>query len=110
MNMTGSCGGDPILADALAGRIVRDVVTLKLKAEEYPGGIQAGVGAVAGQSQLPPEEAAARVQAAAAEARDRADDGDIGGLFFVGFIVFFFFILPMLSGLGRRGKIGRAHV
>src|SRR3546814_16974967 len=54
-------------------------------------------------------EATARAQAAAAQERDRADEGDFGGLVFVGFIVFFFFILPMLSSFGRRGKRHRRH-
>ena len=41
--------------------------------------------------------------------RDRADDGDIGGLIFVGFIVFFFFILPILSSIGRKGRRRRKN-
>src|SRR3546814_2081444 len=48
-------------------------------------------------------------RSAAAQERDRADEGDFGGLVFVGFIVFFFFILPMLSSFGRRGKRHRRH-
>jgi uncharacterized protein len=97
-------GLEPVLTDALSGRIIRDVVTPKFKAGDMPGGIQAGVNAIAEQIQLSPEEAATRAQAAAAQERDRADDGNFGGLFFVGFIILIFFILPMLSRLGRRGK------
>ncbi len=104
MNIAVGLGLEPILTDALSGRIIRDVVTPKFKAGDMPGGIQDGVNAIAQQIQLPPEEAAARAAAADSAERDRADDGNWGGLFFVGFIVFFFFILPVLSSIGRRGK------
>ena len=104
MNISVGYGLEPVLTDAMSGRIIRDTVTPLFKAGDMPGGIQAGVNAIAEQIQLTPEEAAARAAAADAAERDRADDGDIGGLIFVGFIVFFFFILPMLSSLGRRGK------
>ncbi|WP_293646975.1 TPM domain-containing protein [Sphingopyxis sp. RIFCSPHIGHO2_12_FULL_65_19] len=109
MNISVGYGLEPILTDALSGRIIRDVVTPKFKAGDMPGGIQDGVNAIAQQIQLAPEEAAARAAAADKAERNRADDGDWGGLFFIGFIVFFFFILPMLTSLGRRGKKRRKH-
>ncbi len=109
MNISVGYGLEPILTDALSGRIIRDVVTPKFKAGDLPGGIQDGVNAIAQQIQLPPEEAATRAAAADKAERDRADDGDMGGLFFIGFIVFFFFILPMLSAFGRRGKKHRRN-
>ena len=104
MHIAVGYGLEPVLTDALSGRIIRDTITPKFKAGDMPGGIQDGVNAIAQQIQLPPEEAAARAAAADKAERDRADDGDIGGLIFIGFIVFFFFILPMLSAFGRRGK------
>ncbi|MEI4508798.1 TPM domain-containing protein [Sphingopyxis sp. CCNWLW253] len=104
MNIAVGLGLEPVLTDALSGRIIRDVVTPKFKAGDMPGGIQDGVNAIAQQIQLPPEEAAARAKAADAAERDRANDGNFGGLFFVGFIILIFFVLPMLSRLGRRGK------
>jgi uncharacterized protein len=104
MHIAVGLGLEPVLTDALSGRIIRDVVTPKFKAGDMPGGIQSGVNAIAQQIQLPPEEAAARAQAAAANERDRADDGNMAGLFFVGFIILIFFVLPMLARLGRRGK------
>lgn len=109
MNISVGYGLEPVLTDALSGRIIRDQVTPKFKQGDYPGGIQAGVDAIAQQIQLPPEEAAARAAVADQAERDRADDGNIGGLFFIGFIVFFFFILPMLAALGRRGKKHRRN-
>ncbi|MGN7930458.1 TPM domain-containing protein [Sphingopyxis sp. 22461] len=104
MNIAVGLGLEPVLTDALSGRIIRDVVTPKFKAGDMPGGIQDGVNAIAQQIQLPPEEAAARAAAADSAERDRANDGNFGGLFFVGFIILIFFVLPMLSRLGRRGK------
>lgn len=109
MNISVGYGLEPVLTDALSGRIIRDQVTPKFREDDYPGGIQAGVDAIAEQIQLPPEEAAARAAAADSAERDRADDGDIGGLIFIGFIIFFFFILPMLTAFGRRGKRHRRH-
>ncbi len=104
MHIAVGLGLEPVLTDAMSGRIIRDTITPRFKANDYPGGIQAGVNAIAEQIQLSPEEAAARAQAAAAQERDRADDGNFGGLFFVGFIIFIFFVLPMLARIGRRGK------
>ncbi|MBL8379829.1 MAG: TPM domain-containing protein [Burkholderiales bacterium] len=109
MNISVGYGLEPVLTDALSGRIIRDIVTPKFKAGDMPGGIQDGVNAIAQQIQLPPEEATARAAAADKAERDRADDGDIGGLIFIGFIIFFFFILPMLSAFGRRGKRHRRN-
>jgi uncharacterized protein len=104
MNIAVGLGLEPILTDALSGRIIRDVVTPKFKAGDMPGGIQDGVNAIAQQIQLPPEEAAARAAAADKAERDRSDDGNFGGLFFVGFIILIFFVLPMLSRMGRGKK------
>jgi len=109
MNISVGLGLEPVLTDALSGRIIRDVVTPKFKAGDMPGGIQDGVNAIAQQIQLPPEEAAARAAAADKAERDRADDGNFGGLFFIGFIIFIFFIIPWLSSRGNRGKKRRRN-
>ena len=97
-------GLEPILTDALSGRIIRDVVTPKFKAGDMPGGIQDGVNAIAEQIQLTPEEAATRAAAADKAERDRAGDGNFGGLFFIGFIILIFFVIPWLTSRSRRGK------
>src|SRR3546814_15140886 len=68
------------------------------------GGIQDGVGAIAEQIQLTPEEAAARAAAADKAERERADDGNFGGLFFIGFIILIFFIIPWLSSRSGPGN------
>src|SRR3546814_7349058 len=49
MSISVGYGLEPILTDALSGRILRDVVTPKLKAGDMSGGIQDGVGAIAEQ-------------------------------------------------------------
>ncbi|APZ98864.1 methanol dehydrogenase [Sphingopyxis sp. QXT-31] len=97
-------GLNSVFTDIHAGRIIRGDITPRFKDGDMPGGIQAGVNAIAEQIQLTPEEAAARAAQIEAEERDRADDGDIGGLIFVAIIIFFFFILPILSSLGRKGR------
>lgn len=108
MNISVGYGLEPILTDALSGRIIRDVVTPKFKAGDMSGGIQDGVNAIAEQIRLTPEEAAARAAAADKAERDRADDGNFGGLFFIGFIILIFFIIPWLSSRSRRGKKRRS--
>ncbi len=40
-------GLEPVLTDALSGRIIRDVVTPRFKAGDFPGGISAGVDEIA---------------------------------------------------------------
>jgi uncharacterized protein len=104
MHIAVGLGLEPVLTDAMSGRIIRDTITPRFKDGDYPGGIQAGVNAIAEQIELPPEEAAARAQAAAAQERDRADDGNFGGLFFLAFIILIFFVIPWLASRGRGKK------
>ncbi len=104
MHIAVGLGLEPVLTDAMSGRIIRDTITPRFKDGDFPGGIQAGVNAIAEQIELPPEEAAARAKAAAAEERDRADEGNFGGLFFLGFIILIFFVIPWLTSRGGRGK------
>lgn len=104
MHIAVGLGLEPVLTDAMSGRIIRNTITPRFKDGDFPGGIQAGVNAIAEQIELPPEEAAARAKAAAAEERDRADEGNFGGLFFLGFIVLIFFVIPWLASRGGRSK------
>ena len=93
-------GLEPVLTDALSGRIIRDVVTPRFKADDYVGGINAGTDAIIAQIELPPEQA--RANAAAAESKS---GGGGAGLFFLLFwlLVLFLVIIPILRGQ-RRGK------
>lgn len=95
-------GLEGVLPDALAGRIVNNTIIPRFKQNDYPGGIAAGVDAIAKQLTLPPEEA----QKVAQEARhaQSGDDGNDGALFFILFILLFF-VLPMLL----RGRFGRSY-
>ena len=96
-------GLEPVLTDALSSQIIAQDIVPRFKANDYPGGIVAGVDRIVTILQLPPEEAQ-KVAAAAAAQANTAREGD-GGIPFstilwLGFI-FLFFILPMLRG--RRG-------
>lgn len=105
VNISVGFGLEPVLTDALSGRIIRDIVTPRFRENDYTGGIDAGTKAIVTQLQLPPEEAAARVAAANAAEKKRAESGNSGGLFFILFIVFIFFVIPALVSR----KAGKKH-
>lgn len=98
-------GLEPVLTDAMSGRIIRDVVTPRFKADDFVGGIVAGTDAIIEQIELPPEEA--RTRAAAAE---RSGDGGAAGMFFLIFwlLILFLVVLPILRGR-RRGRKHRGR-
>ena len=95
-------GLEGVLPDVLAGRIIRNDIVPRFKANDYPGGIAAGVDAIAKQLTLPPDQAKKVVQEA--QQAHSSDSGNAGTLFFILFILFFF-VLPMLL----RGRAGRAY-
>lgn len=105
VNISVGMGLEPVLTDALSGRIIRDLVTPHFRENDFAGGINAGVDAIAQQITLPPEEAAARAQAAANAEQKRGESGNMGGLFFILFIVFIFFVIPALVSR----KAGKKH-
>ena len=100
-------GLEPILTDALSGRIIRDVITPRFKAGDYPAGISAGADEIVRILELPPEEQ--RKLATAAEQSQRSGNRGGGGsaFIFLGFI-FLFVILPLLGRLsgGKRYRGG----
>lgn len=108
MNISVGYGLEPVLTDALSGRIIRDVVTPPFRDNDFAGGIEAGVNAIAAQLQLPPEQAMARAKAAASAEKKRQGQGNFGGLFFIGFILLIFFIIPALTAR-KAGKQHRRH-
>ncbi len=100
-------GLEPVLTDALSGRIIRDAITPRFKAGDYPGGISAGVDEIARIIQLPPEE---QRKAAADAGRTQRSGGNNGfGAIAIVFFVIFFVVLPLLRG-GRRGQRYRGGI
>jgi uncharacterized protein len=97
-------GLEPIMTDALSSEIVRDQILPRFKADDYPGGIEAGADAIIAQLQAPPEQAEQKAMAAKERqsSRGRSGGGSIFPLVFWG-IIFLFVILPMM-GRGRRGR------
>lgn len=96
-------GLEGIMTDAVSSQIIRNDIRPHFKAGDMPGGIAAGVDAIAKLLNLPPDEAKAFAAQAAAKQRDAADDG--GGFM----IVFWLFVLviiiaAMASGRGRKGQ------
>lgn len=99
-------GLEEFLPDVLAGRIIRESITPRFKARDYPGGIEAGIDAVIAQLSRDPADAKAVAEAAkAAEAQRRSGSRDAGAgsvVFWIGLIVFFMLVF------GRRGRrLGR---
>jgi uncharacterized protein len=95
-------GVEGVITDAVASQIIRNAITPRFKAGDYPGGIDAGVDELARLLTLPPDEA--RKYAQQAEQNQRSGD-DGGGALMVVFwvVVLLFFIVPMALG-GRRGR------
>ncbi len=93
-------GLEPVLTDALSSVIINQQILPRFKAGDLPGGIQAGADAIMQQLELPPEQAAANVQAAAS-AQASADEGSGFGA-----VLFILFILLWLYFAMRRGKRG----
>lgn len=105
VNISVGYGLEPVLTDALSGRIIRDLVTPQFRTNDFAGGIEAGVAAISQQLSLSPEEAAARAQAANQAETKRAESGNMGGLFFIGFIALIFFVIPAIVA----HKSGKRH-
>ena len=98
-------GLEPIMTDALSGEIIRDQILPRFKAQDYPGGINAGADAIIAQLQAPAEQAEQKALAARQRQSSRGSSGGDGSpfpLFFWG-IVLAFILLRMMAG-GRRGR------
>lgn len=99
-------GLEQFMPDVLAGRIVRDVIRPRFKADDYPGGINAGIDAIITQLDRDPADAKAMAEAAAAAEANREvrDNPSIGGVIF-----WLILILLLMSVFGRRRGRGRAY-
>jgi len=97
-------GLEGFLTDALSSLIIQNQIIPRFRADDYPGGIEAGADAIVQQLLLPDDQALAVAQKA--QQRQSSDDGfPFGAIIWIIFI-FFFFILPMMRGRGRRRRYG----
>jgi uncharacterized protein len=101
---------EPVVTDALASRIIREQITPRFRASNFPGGVKAGADALIAQLQAPAEAAEqAAVQAQQAENNHRGErQRDSGGspialCFWIGVAIF------VLIGLFRSGLRGRTY-
>lgn len=94
-------GLEEYMPDALAGRIVREVITPRFKAGDLGGGIGAGIDAIVTQLDRSPADAKAVAEAAKAGAHGKDDSASVPSiLFWILLIGFFAFIFS--RGGGRR--------
>lgn len=108
-------GMEGVLTDALSGQIIRNLILPRFRANDYPGGIDAGADALIAQLQAPPEAAEANLRHAAAEQQQQAGRHhrrgfSIGPLIVWGGILLFVLLPALGAGLGgrryRRGRHG----
>lgn len=90
------------LPDVLAGRIIRDTVAPRFKANDMAGGIGAGVDAIMAQLSRDPADAKAVAEAAAAAEAVHGRDEPSGGAVVFWIMMILFFMLMF----GRRGRRG----
>jgi len=110
-------GLEPILTDAISSAIIQQQMMPKLKAGDVPGAMTAGADAVIAQLRLSPEEAQARVDAAAAAfdrgRRQRSSDSDggvvMGIVFLIGIGLLMIGMVALSSRRSRGGPWGRRH-
>lgn len=96
-------GLEPILTDGFSSDVINQIIVPHFKADDLPGGIEAGVDAIIHQIQLPPEEAA-RI-AAQADRPGNPQMADLLPFLFFAFVLFLMFGLPLLGAIfGRKGR------
>ena len=108
INIATGYGLEEYMPDVLAGRIIRDTITPRFKAEDMPGGIAAGVDAIFAQLDRDPAEAKAVAEAAAAAERERGS----GGVNF-GSVIFWIVLIIVFAGMfggRRRGGVRRSGI
>lgn len=109
-------GLEPILTDALSSVIVANDMLPRLKAGDIPGGLNAGVDAIAQQFRASPEEAQARLDAATKQfdqihqqsAARRGNGGVPFGLI-IWAVILLFVLIPLIRGRRRADPWGRRY-
>ena len=96
-------GLEPVVTDALSGRIIRDQITPRFKAGDMPGGINAGMDALIKQMQLPPDEAAKVLAQAQQQSRHQNSGIPLSTIIFW-LIILFFVVLPIIRSSVRGGR------
>jgi uncharacterized protein len=111
-------GLEPIITDALSEVIIQQAVLPKFRANDFNGGVEAGVDALVQQLSLDPSQAEAKAAAAAQQAQNEDKGSGISPLSILVIILFIaiafgrifrgFGFLPFLfmGGLGGRGYGG----
>lgn len=101
-------GLEAILTDAFSAGVIQNRILPRFRANDYPGGINAGVDALIAQLQAPPEVAErGALEAAQARAREGQRERRGGSILPLVFwlLIFFFVIVPLLRrGAGGRGR------
>lgn len=96
------------VTDILSGRVIRSEITPRFKQGDFPGGIEAGIGALVTQLDRDPADAKAVAEAAAAAERARGSGGGspIAGAVFWIIAILFFMLVFSRRGRRRHGVAG----
>jgi uncharacterized protein len=108
-------GLEPIMTDALSSVIINQDMIPRLKTGDIPGALNAGVDSLSQQLRASPEEAQARLDAAAKQfdqshRRPTARQG--GGVPFglvIWGVILLFILIPLFRGRRRAGPWGRSY-
>jgi len=100
-------GLEPYVTDALSSTIIQEQILPKFKANDYPGGIEAGVDALLAQLRLPEDQAQARQTQILAQDEQKQGTRHRGGGIPIG-LIFWLFVLGfvILSHRRRKGPWG----
>ena len=103
-------GLEQYMTDALAGRIIRDIIVPRFKDKDYAGGIAQGVDAIIAQLDRDPAEAKAIAEAAAAAQSEDStpEKAGIGSIVF--WVVALFFFISLFGRAGRGGGMRRSGI
>lgn len=94
------------MTDIMSGRIIRDVVVPRFKANDMSGGIVAGTDAIVEQLNMDPAEARAIEEAEAARRASESHGGNVIGSAIFWIVIIVFFIGIFSRGGRRRGRRG----